>query len=505
MESINLEVEVTRGVYKKQYDEIKRYAKSILGRIHHICTNDYSNKDNVLVFTDHGTDHSERIIKYLNQLLTILRAKLELNQEEQFVLLCAAWLHDVGMFIRNPDFPDANTQRKYHGRVARSVIRDISEKINFDRKDLITAIAEVSELHQTKIKKLDVLDSALISLQRRNDLGSLLLLADAIDICSKRVQTDEVSIIKHHYSKINSSSVAEWWINDCISEAPEIELKTNILVIKYKLKPNYLNGKFYQKKILEKYIASFLQQYIVFDHYNFIKQNRNFNYFDGVVPELTINRSSNGAGILMDPPYNTQSKLWVDHFIDYKNDSLHKYLSEIKSAVNAHDVYLFVYDDVRNVIRYLVIPDYLEINDNLRNPLDSIENKNKKLRLLYNCRIPPKWGIIGHVYYCALEEYVETIKDDPRTLHDKSDEAMKLDSVLFYPLIDNKELYAVVMVNRWNSIDKEIKDYFTKDDMSLLKKAVEEKILIDSSSGSEYIERKSIIIKTIKEYASTYM
>src|ERR1035437_4642197 len=49
-------------------------------------------------FTNHNTDHSKEIIHLLGQILSPLTNYPEfLSEHELFILLCAAYLHDVGM------------------------------------------------------------------------------------------------------------------------------------------------------------------------------------------------------------------------------------------------------------------------------------------------------------------------------------------------------------------------------------------------------------------------
>lgn len=54
-------------------------------------------------YTLHGTDHSEAVIRKLIKMTQeFMKTKDRLNKEEIFVLLASAWLHDIGMLIKEP-------------------------------------------------------------------------------------------------------------------------------------------------------------------------------------------------------------------------------------------------------------------------------------------------------------------------------------------------------------------------------------------------------------------
>ena len=57
-------------------------------------------------FNDHGKGHSERIIKHLDD----LTKNIELSSMETYILLCSAWLHDIGM--ANPKKKDAPDEKR---------------------------------------------------------------------------------------------------------------------------------------------------------------------------------------------------------------------------------------------------------------------------------------------------------------------------------------------------------------------------------------------------------
>ena len=71
-------------------------------------------------YTDHGASHCESVESKLNEFIPD-SIKDELNEYEIFFLLCAVWLHDVGMtsFEKCED-----TTREKHHELGRTLIRN---------------------------------------------------------------------------------------------------------------------------------------------------------------------------------------------------------------------------------------------------------------------------------------------------------------------------------------------------------------------------------------------
>jgi len=69
--------------------------KNLLETIKSFCEEVWSGRRLLLGFTDHGPNHSRRVIKRIEEFLA--DHVQELSEDEAFVLLAAAWLHDVCM------------------------------------------------------------------------------------------------------------------------------------------------------------------------------------------------------------------------------------------------------------------------------------------------------------------------------------------------------------------------------------------------------------------------
>jgi len=69
-------------------------------------------------YTDHGMEHSQRILAILDR----LTERLDIEIFEAFPLLCSVWLHDIGMFVgREPGEPYETTRKLHHLRTGQYV------------------------------------------------------------------------------------------------------------------------------------------------------------------------------------------------------------------------------------------------------------------------------------------------------------------------------------------------------------------------------------------------
>jgi hypothetical protein len=123
--------------------------------------------------------------------------------------------------------------------------------------------------------------------------------------------------------------------------------------------------------------------------------------------------------------------------------SIHS-LSEIRTAVHADDVFLFVFDYASGAIRYLSNDGIVALNRGNGAGHEAGEQREA----MAHQRIPPKVGIIGHMAFCGSPQLVESLDQDPRRCLADDDMLLGLNSVMFYPLVQDTFLWGVVMVNR---------------------------------------------------------
>ncbi len=178
-------------------------------------------------YTDHGYDHTQRIIRHLEALLTDYPDLL--NQQERFILLASAYLHDVGM--QSPEYAELErkiyteytleeieTVRERHHISSGQIILDSVRKGGEDEFSLRTCrehakyIAEVSR-HHTNLNITLLEDTRYLSEEIRLPLlASLMRLGDALDLDSRRVNLDNL-----RYWDIPVLSQFHWWAHHYVS------------------------------------------------------------------------------------------------------------------------------------------------------------------------------------------------------------------------------------------------------------------------------------------------
>ncbi len=94
-------------------------------------------------FTDHGPNHSRNVIKYLNQLTSTIKGlkKFDLSDMEKFLLLCAAWSHDLGMQFGKKEENWITIREKHHERSAKFL--DILSKDDNRNTEFIDIISNL--------------------------------------------------------------------------------------------------------------------------------------------------------------------------------------------------------------------------------------------------------------------------------------------------------------------------------------------------------------------------
>ena len=84
-------------------------------------------------FTMHGTVHSQKIIKFIEDLMEPLPSG-QLNDREIFILVASAYLHDLGMlfpldsFIENETRKKPNLRRFGRAKCCESIVKDFCKE-----------------------------------------------------------------------------------------------------------------------------------------------------------------------------------------------------------------------------------------------------------------------------------------------------------------------------------------------------------------------------------------
>ena len=184
-------------------------------------------------FTNHDVLHSKEIIHLLGQILSpIENTPASLTEHELFILLASAYLHDIGMQylkVENISVDKLNSDeyeiiRKRHAEESYNIIlKSVQESLYRDdfhppeiEEEYLPVIAWVSKGHATEFFEETLQHfrgnpaTPLNRPVRGELLASLLLIADELDLQSKRVKFPEtakfnlsdfsyVHWFKHHY------------------------------------------------------------------------------------------------------------------------------------------------------------------------------------------------------------------------------------------------------------------------------------------------------------------
>ena len=184
-------------------------------------------------FTSHDVSHSKEIIHLLGQiLLPIENTAASLTEHELFILLASAYLHDIGMqYLKVEDISvdklnsdEYEIIRKRHAEESYNIIlKSVQESLHRDdfhppeiEEEYLPVIAWVSKGHATEFFEETLQHfrgnpaTPLNRPVRGELLASLLLIADELDLQSKRVKFPEtakfnlsdfsyVHWFKHHY------------------------------------------------------------------------------------------------------------------------------------------------------------------------------------------------------------------------------------------------------------------------------------------------------------------
>ncbi|HAW50606.1 TPA: hypothetical protein DCX16_06630 [bacterium] len=226
-----LEAQLKKGELWGDYEKVKNAAKKLL--MWENPSARYRSKNELeRYYTDHGPEHSERVIEYLNG----LTEGTDLEDKEVFFLICGAWLHDIGMFVGMKKGESYDDTRKFHHLRSAEYVEKLTkieeiktieggEKLINERilplpfnvgneliniKDL--CIAHRDDEHFKNLPKEPRVMAGGISIRVRL-LSALLRIADECDIDKRR----SPFLIYHLYKDLIPFTEYEFWEkNHCI-------------------------------------------------------------------------------------------------------------------------------------------------------------------------------------------------------------------------------------------------------------------------------------------------
>lgn len=168
---------------------------------------------NIRYFTRHGRIHSKKIIQILDNLLYDDALK-NLTSTELLILLCSAWLHDIGLLVNRDEngrkLEDKEIRERHHELSKHYILRkEVYSQIGFDNELFIAAVAEVCYRHSRKAGKIDNVSEKTIvfgEFVHLKFLAGLFRLADALDIGSERAPI----ILIHDLAVLPERSDIHW-------------------------------------------------------------------------------------------------------------------------------------------------------------------------------------------------------------------------------------------------------------------------------------------------------
>jgi len=168
-------------------------------------------------FTDHGITHCENIISNLDRMIPT-DVKAEMEEYEVFLLLCGAWLHDIGMLIKEKG-ESLEQVRDVHNKKGRQLIRTSLGQLGLT-DDERYVVGEMAYYHRktedlSNVKEImEIQHDSIVSRVRPQFLCALLRLADGCEVAHSRSSRELVKIAGiddeakfHHEAHLHVSAV----------------------------------------------------------------------------------------------------------------------------------------------------------------------------------------------------------------------------------------------------------------------------------------------------------
>lgn len=171
-------------------------------------------------FTDHGVGHSRRVARYAAALVSVipLAPGLALNVMERYLLITAAWLHDIGMQNAHESQSREEVRKQHPQRSHDLIIGAVGDPFDVGTVEgqVLDTLATIVRAHGTSYYE-DTIRSAPDTIAFRDFrvrptlLAALLLLADELDLNSERAKTQAVR------AELENETKAHWLKHQCVA------------------------------------------------------------------------------------------------------------------------------------------------------------------------------------------------------------------------------------------------------------------------------------------------
>jgi hypothetical protein len=191
---------------EKELWEKNPYLFEELQKIKYAAARVFAEGQEILWYTDHGLQHSHRIVQRVTVLLQPLHGTQRLSGEELFVLLASCYLHDIGMYYfktAGKTYPYSPTDfdliRRRHPEVSARLIMENAAYLDDPQQAIelpipeafVDAISLVCQAHGTNyfsasLHRLATVPTTTDAVFRGPLVAALLLMGDEMDLDSQR-------------------------------------------------------------------------------------------------------------------------------------------------------------------------------------------------------------------------------------------------------------------------------------------------------------------------------
>jgi len=211
--------------HESQFIEARELAKSIF--THQVPEGIQIISTETSYYVDHGINHVERVIVKIEALNGFLLAPL--NRKEAFIILLAAYYHDMGMFIGRRQGEDPEQARNEHHTRSAEAIQMLNYRnfLHIPQEEL-EVIKKVIEAHRlTDLKELPESQWIEGFEIRTQLLGALLRIADSCDCDRSRASR---AIFDLFYENIPDNSKEYWKMLFPVTDVRFEGRRTSIIV-----------------------------------------------------------------------------------------------------------------------------------------------------------------------------------------------------------------------------------------------------------------------------------
>jgi len=179
------------------FDLSQKY-KDIIRKIQDQVETEWKITSALPYFTTHGPEHNLRVISILRQLLSEYDIHKSLNEKERFLLIAAAWLHDIGMLdvLKNQPFSKETVREEHHKRSAQWVQEHAKELgLSISEADIVSHLVQ----YHRKKEDLEKCPGKMFARHtkiRCRFIAAFLRLADALHVDETRAPDPEYALYK---------------------------------------------------------------------------------------------------------------------------------------------------------------------------------------------------------------------------------------------------------------------------------------------------------------------